>query len=109
MFPFPQTHLQTLVALLAMALPAALFAQEARTLPDSGGDPAATISIPAQAAALPESLLLTGIAAIGTQKYVYLTNPVTSQSIELISGAPGTNGIELVRCKMRGWWPSGRF
>ena len=47
-------------------------------------------------------MLLTGIAAIGTQRFVYLTNPVTSQSIVLMTCAPGTNGIELVKVQDEG-------
>ena len=43
------------------------------------------------------SLMLTGIASIGAQKFVYLSDPVTSQSIELVSGMAATNGIELLQ------------
>lgn len=47
-------------------------------------------------------MLLTGVAAIGTQRFVYVTNPVTSQSIELMTGGLGTNGIELVKVQDEG-------
>ena len=50
----------------------------------------------------PPSLLLTGIAAIGEQKFVYLSDPVTAQSIELVTGTPATNGIELLKVQDQG-------
>ena len=91
------------IFLMALVFPAVLVAQEAKTRLEPGrvtanARPAAFLP----AAAQPESLLLTGIAAIGTQRFVYLTNPVTSQSIELMSGAPTTNGIELVKVQDEG-------
>ena len=48
------------------------------------------------------SLLLTGIAAIGEQKFVYLSDTLTSQSIELVTGVPDTSGIELLKVQDEG-------
>ena len=94
MFSTLQTSWQTLALSIAVACQLGLLAQDAKVIPES----VTTVHSPTS----PDSLLLTGIAAIGTQKFVYLTNPVTSQSIELMSGTPGTDGIELLKVQDEG-------
>ena len=48
------------------------------------------------------SLLLTGIASIGEQKFVYLTDSNSSQMIELVSGVLSPSGIELLQVQDQG-------
>lgn len=48
-------------------------------------------------------LLLTGIATIGERKFVYLSDPVTAQAIELVTGMPGVNGVQLLKVQDDGF------
>lgn len=82
-------------ALCCLAATVLAVGQDVKT---AGTTAAATNS----SSATPPPLLLTGIAAIGEKRLIYLTDVMTSQVIELVTGGGPAQGIELLQVDDRG-------